>query len=167
MTALVVISAEYNGVPYQFTDAGWFNATEAAKRHGKRPAEWMRLPETKRYLKALARSSKVGKSHFMSASRGRYGATWFHPKLAVRFAQWLDIDFAIWCDERIEQLIHGRLATSLYAQRLALEAQDATSKQKGTIGSRLMNERKREIPSIATARKTLEAVMQPSLLTAA
>ncbi len=24
-----------------------------------------------------------------------------HPKLAIRFAQWLDVDFAVWCDEQI------------------------------------------------------------------
>lgn len=29
------------------------------------------------------------------------------PKLAVRFAQWLDIDFAIWCDEQIDNLLRG------------------------------------------------------------
>ena len=31
--------------------------------------------------------------------------TWLHPKLAIRFAQWLDIQFAIWCDEQIERLL--------------------------------------------------------------
>ena len=28
-------------------------------------------------------------------------------KLAVRFAQWLDMDFAIWCDEQIDKFIRG------------------------------------------------------------
>jgi len=30
-----------------------------------------------------------------------------HPKLGVPFARWLDLDFAVWCDEQIERLIHG------------------------------------------------------------
>lgn len=32
-----------------------------------------------------------------------------HPKLAVRFARWLDIDFEIWCDEQIDVLIRGNV----------------------------------------------------------
>ncbi len=35
------------------------------------------------------------------------GGTWLHPKLAVRFAQWLDVRFAIWCDMQIDGLIRG------------------------------------------------------------
>lgn len=30
-----------------------------------------------------------------------------HPKLGVAFARWLDMDFAVWCDEQIEAIIHG------------------------------------------------------------
>lgn len=35
------------------------------------------------------------------------GGTWLHPKLAVAFARWLDIDFALWADEQIDRIIHG------------------------------------------------------------
>jgi hypothetical protein len=30
-----------------------------------------------------------------------------HPKLAVRFAQWLNVDFAVWCDEQIDAIIRN------------------------------------------------------------
>ncbi|WP_079550844.1 KilA-N domain-containing protein [Vreelandella subglaciescola] len=33
-------------------------------------------------------------------TRGRYGGTWAHPKLAVFFARWLDVRFSVACDER-------------------------------------------------------------------
>jgi hypothetical protein len=36
------------------------------------------------------------------------GGTWFHPKLAVPFARWLDVRFAIWCDIQIDRLIRGQ-----------------------------------------------------------
>jgi hypothetical protein len=36
---------------------------------------------------------------------GQHG-TWLHPKLAVIFARWLSPDFAVWCDEQIEALLH-------------------------------------------------------------
>ncbi len=35
------------------------------------------------------------------------GGTWFHPKLAVPFARWLDTQFAVWCDFQIEGLLRG------------------------------------------------------------
>lgn len=35
------------------------------------------------------------------------GGTWLHPKLAVRFAQWLDVRFAIWCDMQIDAIVRG------------------------------------------------------------
>lgn len=34
-----------------------------------------------------------------------------HPKLAIRFAQWLDVNFAIWCDEQIDKLLFGKKET--------------------------------------------------------
>lgn len=37
------------------------------------------------------------------------GGTWLHPKLAVVFARWLDDDFAVWCDENIDNIIHGKV----------------------------------------------------------
>ncbi|MCG8991735.1 KilA-N domain-containing protein [Laribacter hongkongensis] len=92
----------------QFNPDGWFNATLAAERFGKSPYEWQRLPETVRYMQAL--EIRYGKIPYVKTSRARAdrgGGTWLHPKLAVRFAQWLDVDFAIWCDEQVDALIRG------------------------------------------------------------
>ncbi|WP_150047416.1 KilA-N domain-containing protein [Methylomonas rhizoryzae] len=110
MNALV--SLEYNGSPVELDQNGWFNATSAAAQYGKRPIDWLRLPETTRYLEALCRISEVRKSHFIKTCKGNSSrftqGTWLHPKLAVRFAQWLDIDFAVWCDEQIDALLRGK-----------------------------------------------------------
>jgi len=103
-----LITAEYQGKSYSFRADGWFNATEAAKRRGKDAHEWVRLPETKRYLAALERT--YGKIPYVETSRARAdrgGGTWLHPKLAVRFASWLDVDFEIWCDMLIDKILHG------------------------------------------------------------
>ena len=110
MNALV--QADYNDIQVVFTEDAWFNATEVAERFGKRPVDWLRLPETERYIDALCRKSEVQKSHFTLARKGKSSkfkqGTWFHPKLAIRFAQWLDIDFAVWCDEQIDGLLRGK-----------------------------------------------------------
>lgn len=101
-----VLKADFNGNLYSFNLDGWFNATEAAKRFGKAPNEWMRLPDTIKYIAALER--KYGKIPYLKTKRGAHGGgTWLNPKLAVRFAQWLDIDFAIWCDEQIDSIIRN------------------------------------------------------------
>jgi hypothetical protein len=97
------IVSEYQGFAVSFTDDGWFNATAAADRFSKSPHDWLRLPATQDYLAALTR--KYGGISYLKTKRGKTGGTWLHPKLAVRFAQWLDIDFAIWCDEQIDSII--------------------------------------------------------------
>ncbi len=100
-----LITSQYNGVDCHFNDDGWFNATLAASRYNKSVHDWVRLPDTQKYLDALSR--KYGKIPYLKTKRGNNGGTWLHPKLAVRFTQWLDIDFSIWCDEQIDQLLRG------------------------------------------------------------
>lgn len=103
-----LVPLAYEGHPIIIRDDGWFNATEAASKFGRKAAEWIRLPDTDRYMGSLARQLKVGKSHLLRIKRGRGGATWMHPKLAVAFARWLDDDFAVWCDCQIDDIIRGK-----------------------------------------------------------
>lgn len=111
-----LIKADYQGASITFQDDGWFNASSAAKRYGKEPFEWLRLAETVRYLAALERHYKPGKSRFVKTSRGGnakkpgFAGTWLHPKLAVAFTRWLDVDFAVWCDEQIDRILRGDAA---------------------------------------------------------
>ena len=100
-----LINSKYDGIDCQFNEHGWFNATLAASRYNKSVHDWVRLPDTQKYLDALSR--KYGKIPYLKTKRGNNGGTWLHPKLAVRFTQWLDIDFSIWCDEQIDQLLRG------------------------------------------------------------
>ena len=97
---------DYQGFAITYQDDGWFNATQAAGKWGKSPHEWLRLPATVGYLKAL--ESKYGKFPHLKTKRGATGGTWLHPRLAVIFSRWLDDDFAVWCDEQIDSLIRGK-----------------------------------------------------------
>ena len=101
-----IITRDYEGHAIAYQGDGWFNATQAAAKFGKSPHEWQRLPDTVAYIAALER--KYGKIPYSKSKRGGNGGTWLHPKLAIRFAQWLDVDFAVWCDEQIDALIRGR-----------------------------------------------------------
>lgn len=103
-----IISMDFEGDVVAFNADGWINATGAAARFGKEPYEWLRLPDTQRYLDGLKRRS--GEIPYVKTSRARAdrgGGTWLHPKLAVKFARWLSVDFEIWCDEKIDDLLRS------------------------------------------------------------
>lgn len=109
-----IIPFDYEGQPVRFNADGWLHATEIAERFGKKPAHWLELDSTKEYIRKLANrmaASNVGKSDItlVITRRGNSKAsgTWLHPKLAVKFARWLSVDFEIWCDEQIDALLRG------------------------------------------------------------
>ncbi|NHZ36560.1 KilA-N domain-containing protein [Massilia rubra] len=107
MTAALV-TAEYQGVAFSFQDDGWFNATTAAGKYGKKPNDWLKLDETKEYISVLSSISNASQNRIWhKTKRGNNGGTWLHPKLAVRFSQWLDMRFAVWCDYQIDLILRG------------------------------------------------------------
>ena len=105
MTKTLLVA--YQGHTIQFNDAGWFNATAAAQKFGKRPVDWLALDSTQEYIAALCEILKCEKSSLLKTKRGNHGGTWMHPKLGITFARWLDVRFAVWCDTQIETIIHG------------------------------------------------------------
>lgn len=114
-----IIKFDFKGHQVGFNDDGWINATEAAKKFNKVPNDWLRLPDTINYIKAL--QSKYGEISYLKTKRGKHdGGTWIHPKLAVRFARWLSVDFEIWCDEQIDKLIRSQVVTYTDEQVLAI-----------------------------------------------
>lgn len=160
-----MVTLDYQNLAITASREAWFNATEIAAIFGKKPIDWLRLPETERYIQALIKREKekaaengevlkVGKSHFIKTKRSKYGGTWLHPKLTVAFARWLNIDFAIWCDEQIMQLLteapqwrQERMQAATYtniineAIKSTLEAQGKEAKSYHFINeARLVNE---------------------------
>lgn len=130
-----VIPFHYQGQAVRFNSEGWINATDVAKRYGNKPAEWLRLPESVKYMDALARHLNVGESHLLVRStKGRSGGTWLHPKLAVSFARWLDVDFAVWCDLHIDALLRGELDEKQKFDRACKALQDQN--ERGSFAGR-------------------------------
>lgn len=108
-----VIPFHYKGQSVRFNSEGWINATDVAKRFGKRPVDWLKQGETREYLNALAEALTCDAGSLVETSKARSdrgGGTWFHPKLAVAFARWLDLKFAVWCDLHIDALLRGELS---------------------------------------------------------
>lgn len=108
--AASIIHLDYQGTPVTFDESGWFNATIAAAHYGKRPVDWLALDSSREYITTLCELLRSEKSSLLKVRRGGRGnpdATWFHPKLAVPFARWLDVRFAVWCDLQIDGLLKG------------------------------------------------------------
>jgi len=124
-----VIPFHYQGQPVRFSTDGWVNATDVAKKFGRKPAKWLELPSTKSYMAALVRHlvDEVRKSDFklVETVRGRGASTWLHPKLAVAFARWLDDDFAVWADLHIDALLRGELNEKQQFDRACKRLTDA------------------------------------------
>lgn len=117
------IVLKYEGHAITYRDDGWFNATQAAAKFGKKPHDWQRLPSTDDYISTLCRhlrSEKISLLKVIRGGRNQPDGTWLHPKLAVNFARWLDPEFAVWCDFQIDEIIRG--STNWRYQRHAAAA---------------------------------------------
>ncbi|QNI03071.1 KilA-N domain-containing protein [Halomonas sp. SH5A2] len=70
--------------------------TKAAKEFGKRHANFLANTETQNYVNELEAVTGIPDTDLVQAIKGgRAPGTWAHPKLAVFFARWLDVRFAV------------------------------------------------------------------------
>lgn len=102
---------QYNNYPVTFNTgkSTMINATEMAKPFGKRPAKWLELPSTKTFLSSLCEVRKSDITNLVVTAKGNSGSfqqgTWMHEDVAMEFARWLSPEFAIWCNDRIKELL--------------------------------------------------------------
>lgn len=113
MTSTALITKDFNGLPVVFREDGYINMTKAAQHYGKRLQHFTESPDTREYVEAL--EAITGKQCLLSKRGGAKGnsGTWCHPKLAVFFARWLDVRFAVWCDLAIDNILRGDLVVDV------------------------------------------------------
>jgi|GEM_PF-1066317 len=95
-----------NGVVY-------LNATKTAKQFGKEVYRWLALQDTKEYIQALQKTNpdiaQNDNGGFIIIRKGgsnkKLQGTWLNPQLTVFFARWLDVDFSIWCDKTVADIL--------------------------------------------------------------
>lgn len=173
-----VIPLDYHGLAVRFSTDGWINATDIAKEFGKEPTQWLRQASTVEYLvkladhlelnsvrqtelhefKGLEAGSATSKARALKLAKatglvrivaGRNGGTWLHPKMAVRFARWLSVDFEIWCDMQIDRLLRSR--QQLDAAIEAVERQ----RQRGSNAGRELARHRHKMPALVSHRDGL------------
>ena len=84
------------------------NATEMANAFNKSPNHWLRNNSTKEFISTLAALRNRNPSDLVTVTNGDNGGTWVHKDVAIELARWLSPAFAIWCNDRITELLnHG------------------------------------------------------------
>ena len=72
-----IIPFNYQGEPVRFNSDGWINATDVARRYGKRPVDWLKQSETRRYMNVLAAALNCDPGSLLETRRGRHqGGGW-------------------------------------------------------------------------------------------
>lgn len=111
----VITSETYNyngyGVPMTRTQKGivYVNLTEMAKAFpNKNLTQIVNSQEVKEYCESLSKLQNYSFADLLIVKKGAPnlgGGTWAHQKVALRVAQKLSPDFAVWVDARIEELL--------------------------------------------------------------
>lgn len=145
----------YNGNPitFQIGEATVVNATEMAKPFGKRPNDYLSLPTTNELIKAITRKSGNSENQIVTTKAGTPqfgGGTWMHEDLALDFAQWFSVDFRLWCNDRIKELMrHGITATPQAIEDILADPDNAI---------RILTELKQEREALAAAKKQINTL---------
>ena len=107
MTDLKIFNYNDNSIEFEVINGQVFaNATAMCHAFGKDVNQWKRLPQTKRYADALEKS--LCNNHivlFETKNGGANPGTWIHEKLILKLASWLDVNFELWCDTKIAELL--------------------------------------------------------------
>lgn len=106
----------YNGSPISFNmgKVTMVNATEMAKPFGKLAKDWLKTAQAQEFINVLSDRRKILSADLVQVSKGGSGVqgTWMHEDVALEFARWLSPEFAIWCNDRIKELMrYGMTAT--------------------------------------------------------
>ncbi|WP_065218052.1 MULTISPECIES: phage antirepressor KilAC domain-containing protein [Butyricimonas] len=106
----------YNGTDITFLSGNgdvMVNATEMAKTFGKQPSDWTKTKSSQEFIDSLSAVRNILRTDLMRVIQGgSMQGTWMHEDVAMEFARWLSPTFAIWCNDRIKELLkYGMTAT--------------------------------------------------------
>ena len=102
---------KYNGTEITFhlgDGSVMVNATEMAKPFGntKRPQFWLSTSYADCYMEELAKARILAYDDLVQVIKGGNNpGTWMHEDIAIEFARWLSPAFAIWCNDKVKELL--------------------------------------------------------------
>lgn len=108
----------YNGNPitFQIGNTTMVNATQMAKPFNKVTKDWLRTKSSQEFISSLSTVRQISLTELVVVNQGNFSSTlqgtWMHEDVAIEFARWLSPQFAIWCNDRIKELMkYGITAT--------------------------------------------------------
>ena len=145
------------------------NATQMAKPFNKRPVDYLALPSTNQLLNAIVRKSHIAENQLVRTVRGGVNpGTWMHEDIALDFAQWLSIDFKLWCNDRIKELLKTGVTTVsnddeaiAYAMQVLNKRLEVAKQERAMLEQQnnlLNNEIKAQAPKIVYVNEVLQSV---------
>lgn len=161
---------DYKGSKISFANGKnvMVNATEMAKSFGKTTKDWLRTNASSEFINSLSAVRQICPSQLVVVKKGNSNefeqGTWMHEDVALEFARWLSPAFAIWCNDRIKELLkYGMTATQPTLDEMVnnpdLVIRIATQlKQEREEKARLEAENKRIIEETAPAVTFTQAV---------
>ena len=143
------------------------NATEMAKAFGKTPKDYLRTQSAQELINALSVRLKCLPTDLVIVKNGgtNYG-TWLHEDIALDFAQWLSVDFKLWCNDRIKELLKTGVTTisdedeAIYNAMNILQKRLEASKQQVQMLESKVELQETEIKYLAPKAKYTDEVLQ-------
>ncbi len=107
MSGIQIFNYNGNGVTFRKGDSVMVNATEMAKPFGKLAKDWLSNKSTTEFIHTLSAVRTIPLTDLVVVKQGGNGVqgTWMHEDVALEFARWLSPAFAIWCNDRIKELM--------------------------------------------------------------
>lgn len=109
MKNLQIFNYEGSNITFKKGESTMVNATEMAKPFSKFTKDWMVLKSTESFLIELSSVRRIPLSQLVVIQKGNSSSfnqgTWMHEDVALEFARWLSPKFAIWCNDRIKELL--------------------------------------------------------------
>lgn len=106
----------YNDTPVTFEMGDgqvMVNATQMAKPFGKTTKDWLRTNSAKDFIDTLSAVRQICLTDLVKVIQGgNQQGTWMHEDAALEFARWLSPTFAIWCNDRIKELLRFGLTAT-------------------------------------------------------
>jgi hypothetical protein len=117
--------------------------TDMADANGKLFGNWYQLKSTSEYLDKFSSVIAIPITELLQVVQGGspdLQGTWAHPKIAIRFAQWCNVEFAIQVDFWIDELLNtGKVelapsAPQLLPSEIAVKTSEDIVKIQGNLG---------------------------------
>lgn len=172
-----VFSYDGSAITFCKGDSVMVNATEMAKPFNKVTKDWLRTKQSQEFIASLSAVRQICPTDLVLIKQGGNSeqGTWMHEDVALEFARWLSPAFAIWCNDRIKELLTTGVTTladddatiaqamSILQKRLdranAEKAQlEASNQQKQATIEAQATELEKQAPKVAYVDNVLQSV---------